>query len=133
MNRTGNADMFRMLSLAWTIEQLRTGAPPTFRRMIELATIDGAKALKLGDVTGSLTPGKSADLIMIRLGDLNDTPMTSVDRLVMWSVQPANVDTVMVAGKIVKQAGEFKIADTRQVARDAATSMKYLLQRAGPA
>jgi 5-methylthioadenosine/S-adenosylhomocysteine deaminase len=133
MNRTGNADMFRMLSLAWTIEQLRTGAAPAFRRMIELATIDGAKALKLGDVTGSLTPGKSADLIMIRQGELNDTPMTSVDRLVMWSVQPANVDTVMVAGKIIKQGGALKIADARQVASDAANSMKYLLQRAGPA
>jgi 5-methylthioadenosine/S-adenosylhomocysteine deaminase len=133
MNRTGNADMFRMLSLAWTIEQLRSGAAPTFRRMIELATIDGAKALKLGDTTGSLTPGKSADLIMIRQGELNDTPATSVDRLVMWSVQPANVDTVMVAGKIVKRGGELKIADARQVARDAANSMKYLLQRAGPA
>jgi 5-methylthioadenosine/S-adenosylhomocysteine deaminase len=132
MNRTGNADMFRMLMLAWTIEQLRTGAPPTFRRMLELATIDGAKALGLGDVTGSLTPGKSADLIMIRLGELNDTPMTSPDRLVMWSVQPANVDTVMVAGNIVKRGGALKIADARQVAVNASNSMKYLLERARP-
>jgi len=132
MNRTGNADMFRMLMLAWTIEQLRTGAPPTFRRMLELATIDGAKALRLGDVTGSLTPGKSADLIMIRLGELNDTPMTSPDRLVMWSVQPANVDTVMVAGNIVKRGGALKIADARQVAVNASNSMKYLLERARP-
>jgi 5-methylthioadenosine/S-adenosylhomocysteine deaminase len=132
MNRTGNADMFRMLTLAWTIEQLRTGAPPTFRRMLELATIDGAKALRLGDVTGSLTPGKSADLIMIRLGELNDTPMTSPDRLVMWSVQPANVDTVMVAGNVVKRGGALKIADARQVALNASNSMKYLLERARP-
>jgi 5-methylthioadenosine/S-adenosylhomocysteine deaminase len=133
MNRTGNADMFRMLMLAWTIEQLRTGAPPTFRRMIELATIDGARALKLGDITGSLTPGKSADLIMIRLDQLNDSPMTSPDRLVMWSVQPANIDTVVVAGNIVKRGGEIKIADARQVASNASNSMKYLLDRAGPA
>jgi 5-methylthioadenosine/S-adenosylhomocysteine deaminase len=132
MNRTGNADMFRMLTLAWTIEQLRTGAPPTFRRMLELATIDGAKALRLGDVTGSLTPGKSADLIMIRLGELNDTPLTSPDRLVMWSVQPANVDTVMLTGNIVKRGGALKVADARQVALNAANSMKYLLERARP-
>ena len=133
MNRTGNADMFRLLTLAWTIEQLRTGTPPTFRRMLELATIEGARALRLGDVSGSLTPGKSADLIAIRLNELNDTPMTSPDRLVMWSAQPANVDTVVVAGKIVKRGGELKVADARQVALDASNSMKYLLQRAGPA
>jgi cytosine/adenosine deaminase-related metal-dependent hydrolase len=130
MNRTGNADMFRMLTLAWTIEQLRTGAPPPFRRMIELATIDGAKALKLGSVTGSLTPGKSADVIAIRLGELNDAPVTSPDRVVMWSVQPANVDTVMVAGRIVKRAGAFTAADAQRVARDASASMMYLLDRA---
>jgi hypothetical protein len=53
--------------------------------------------------------------------------------LVMWSVQPANVDTVMVAGKIVKRGGEWKIADAQRVARDASASMKYLLERAGPA
>jgi 5-methylthioadenosine/S-adenosylhomocysteine deaminase len=133
MNRTGNADMFRMLMLAWTIEQLRTGAPPTFRRMIELATIDGARALQLGDITGSLSPGKSADLIMIRLDQLNDTPMTSADRLVMWSVQPANIDTIVVAGNIVKRGGELKVADARQAAQNASNSMKYLLERAGPA
>jgi cytosine/adenosine deaminase-related metal-dependent hydrolase len=133
MNRTGNADMFRMMTLAWTIEQMRTGAAPSFRRMIEFATIEGARALKLGDVTGSLTPGKSADLIAIRLGELNDTPLTSPDRLVMWSVQPSNVDTVMVAGRIVKRAGELKIADAQRVARDASASMKYLMERAGPA
>ena len=51
----------------------------------------------------------------------------------MWSVQPANVDTVMVAGKIVKRGGEWKIADAQRVARDASASMKYLLERAGPA
>jgi cytosine/adenosine deaminase-related metal-dependent hydrolase len=101
--------------------------------MIELATIDGARALRLGDVTGSLTPGKSADLIMIRLDQLNDSPMTSPDRLVMWSVQPANIDTVVVAGNIVKRGGEIKIADARQVASNASNSMKYLLDRAGPA
>jgi predicted amidohydrolase YtcJ len=44
--------------------------------MLGLATIDGAKALILGDVTGSLTPGKSADIIMVCIDHLNTTPLT---------------------------------------------------------
>jgi 5-methylthioadenosine/S-adenosylhomocysteine deaminase len=51
----------------------RTGAPLRLkpRRLVELATIEGAKLLGLGDKTGSLTPGKRADLIMIRTTNLN--------------------------------------------------------------
>lgn len=130
LNGSGNADMFRTLMLAWVIEQSRNGAPPTFRRMIELATIEGARALGMGEVTGSLTPGKSADLIMIKLDQPNVSPMTSVDRTVIWAVQPANVDTVMVAGRIVKRGGIFRAADARKVAENGARSMKYLLERA---
>jgi cytosine/adenosine deaminase-related metal-dependent hydrolase len=133
MNRSGNADLFRTMVVAWTVEQLRTGQAPTFRRMLELATIEGAKALNMGDVTGSLTPGKSADLIAIRLDQPNVTPMTAAERLVMWSVQPANVDTVMVAGRIVKRGGEMRAADARKVAADAGKSMKYLLEKASMA
>ena len=44
------------------------------RRLVELATIEGAKLLGLADKTGSLTPGKRADLIMIRTTDLNMVP-----------------------------------------------------------
>jgi hypothetical protein len=44
--------------------------------MLGLATIDGAKAHNLGDVTGSLTPGKSADIIMVRIDQLNTAPLT---------------------------------------------------------
>jgi cytosine/adenosine deaminase-related metal-dependent hydrolase len=133
MNRSGNADLFRTMVIAWTVEQLRTGQAPTFRRMLELATIEGAKALNMGEVTGSLTPGKSADLIAIRLDQPNVTPMTAAERLVMWSVQPANVDTVMVAGRIVKRGGEMRVADARKVAADAGKSMKYLLEKASVA
>ena len=72
-----NADFFNVMrALMWSDWQ-RTGAPLRLkpRRLVELATIEGAKLLGLADKTGSLTPGKRADLIMIRTTDLNMAPV----------------------------------------------------------
>ena len=131
MNRTGNADFFRMLVLASNIEHLRTGTGLTAHRALELVTIDGARALGLGDLTGSLTPGKRADLIMIRTDELNMTPTVSPERAVVNSARPENVDTVMVNGRVVKSRGTLIVADARRVGEDAARSLKAILQRAG--
>ena len=129
MNRTGNADMFRTLQFASNVEHLRTGTGITHKRALELGTIDGARALGLGEVTGSLTPGKRADLIMIRTDDLNMAPSVSPERAVVMSAGPANVDTVMVGGRIVKRKGELVVGDARQIARDAAASLAGILER----
>jgi 5-methylthioadenosine/S-adenosylhomocysteine deaminase len=131
MNRTGNADFFRMLVLASNIEHLRTGAGLGAHRALELVTIDGARALGLGDMTGSLTPGKRADLILIRTDALNMTPMVSPERAVVNSARPESVDTVMVNGRVVKSRGVLTAADARRVVEDAARSLKAILQRAG--
>ena len=72
-----NADFFNVMrALMWSDWQ-RTGAPLRLkpRRLVELATIEGAKLLGLADKTGSLTPGKRADLIMIRTTDINMAPV----------------------------------------------------------
>ncbi|MEL0254221.1 MAG: amidohydrolase family protein, partial [Novosphingobium sp.] len=74
-----------------------------------LATVNGAHVLGLGAVTGTLTPGKRADLIMVRTDDINMLPVEESDaafQLVQHG-QVANVDTVMVDGKILKRAGKL--------------------------
>jgi cytosine/adenosine deaminase-related metal-dependent hydrolase len=78
-----------------------------FYEVIEMATINGARALGLGDVTGSLTPGKRADLILIRTTDLNIAPLAQIETTVVLSATPANVDTVMVDGRILKRHGRL--------------------------
>ena len=50
--------------------------PLTSKRLVQLATLDGAVDLGIADRTGSLTPGKRADLILVRTGDINIAPMS---------------------------------------------------------
>ena len=70
--------------------------PLSFCEVIEMATINGARALGISDVTGSLTPGKRADLILIRTNDLNIAPLANIETTVVQSATPENVDTVVV-------------------------------------
>jgi cytosine/adenosine deaminase-related metal-dependent hydrolase len=87
------------------------------RRALEWITIDGARALNMEHKIGSLTPGKQADLIMIRTGDLNLFPCRNPAETVLFQANSANVDTVLVAGKAVKRAGQLLYPDlTRKMA-----------------
>ena len=70
------------------------------------ATINGAKALMLDHKIGSLTPGKQADLLLLRGSDLNLFPVHDP----VYAIEMAhagNVDTVMIAGQVKKQAGKL--------------------------
>ena len=81
------------------------------RRALEWITIDGARALGMEHRIGSLTPGKQADLILIRTGDLNVFPSHDPIETVLFQSNSSNVDTVMVAGKQVKRAGKLLYPD----------------------
>jgi cytosine/adenosine deaminase-related metal-dependent hydrolase len=94
----------------------------TFREVIEMATLNGAKALGLGDVTGSISVGKRADIILIRGNDINVAPVADIEASVVQSATPANVDTVMVDGKIVKRGGKLVAYDVEKVVREAKAS-----------
>lgn len=77
------------------------------RDVLEAATIEGARALRLHEEVGSLTPGKRADVITIRTDDVNTTPAHDPVATVILHAQPANVDTVFVDGEPVKVDGEL--------------------------
>jgi 5-methylthioadenosine/S-adenosylhomocysteine deaminase len=90
----GNADMFSIMRLMLQLNHLRSmdvmEVQP--RRILELATIDGAKDLGIADRVGSLTPGKRADLILVRTNDLNVAPFVNPALLLAQQAQPYNVD-----------------------------------------
>ena len=110
------------------------GLPPVgFREVIEMATINGAKALGLGEVTGSLTVGKRADIILIRGNDINVAPVANIETTVVQSATPANVDTVLVDGRIVKRGGRLVAYDVDKVVRDAKASALRIRTAAGGA
>jgi cytosine/adenosine deaminase-related metal-dependent hydrolase len=106
-------NMFENMRFTWNMcipwkETETENLPPLgFVETIEMGTINGAHALGLGDVTGSLTPGKRADLILIRTNDVNIAPLAQIEATVVLSATPANVDSVMVDGHFVKRHGKL--------------------------
>ncbi len=81
--------------------------PVSVRDILAAATINGAKVAGLDHRTGSLTPGKQADLILIRTSDINLYPSNNAIGTVVHAAERSNVDTVMVAGRIRKAGGRL--------------------------
>lgn len=100
------------------------------RDALEMATIDGARAMGLDSRIGSLTPGKQADLIAIRTDSAVRGPPADPAEAVALQSTRADVETVIVAGKIVKRAGELLVADPERIARIGAESRSHVLRGA---
>jgi cytosine/adenosine deaminase-related metal-dependent hydrolase len=98
------------------------------REVLEFATIEGARVCGLGDRTGSLTPGKQADVVVLRCDHTNTYPVIDPVSTVVHQADTRNVDTVVVAGRILKRGGELVSADLRAARDRAASSLEHLLQ-----
>ena len=132
----GGADLFanmRLLALTESgARKAETAVAP--RRILELATIEAARSIGMDEQVGSITPGKRADLILLDPRALNmaiagdDDPYS----LIVYSATPANVDTVIVDGLVLKRGGRLLDVDIRRVLRDAHDSIEAILERAGP-
>ena len=81
--------------------------PLTCRQALEWATINGAKMAGLDHRTGSLKPGKQADIILLRAGDLNMFPVHDPVASAVMQGGVANVDTVLIAGRVMKRGGKL--------------------------
>ncbi len=128
-----SADMFsamRILHKA-TTNRLGQATGLTHRRIVELATLEGAKSLGLGDRVGSLTPGKRADVILVNRIDPNMAQPGDPATQLVGLAQPANVDTVMVDGRILHWRGRLVDFDVERTVRDAQQSAAAISARAG--
>lgn len=125
---SANADFFScMRALLWSHKQrFGGGTPLSARRLLELATLDGARDLGLADRIGSLTPGKRADLILVRTTDPNIAPVIDPAHALVYSGQPVNVDTVIVDGRALVRHGSYTELDPRAVVREATESVHRL-------
>jgi 5-methylthioadenosine/S-adenosylhomocysteine deaminase len=128
----GNANMFAVLKLFQLIEagRKKDELAISARKLLELATIDGARALGLEKIVGSITPGKKADLILINPDALNmglfvDDPA----HLIVEAASPENVDTVIVDGNILKSGGKLTRLDAADVIAAAKTSNANIVRR----
>ncbi len=129
-----SADMFGTMRSLLDVEngrlQKRALNP---RQAIEMATIDGARDLGIADKVGSVTPGKRADLLMVRLDDVNMSSLGQANwaAMVVRHAQPSNIDTVIVDGRILKRNGKLTALDWGRIKHEASVSSAELMQRAG--
>ena len=125
-------DYFQCMRILYALQLHRFGQkmPLTTKRLVQLATLDGAVDLGIAERTGSLTPGKRADLILVRTTDINIAPLSDPYEALVTYAQPRNVDTVIVDGRILLRAGRFTALDHAAVSRDAAETTAVLNQRA---
>jgi 5-methylthioadenosine/S-adenosylhomocysteine deaminase len=129
---SGNCDMFGIMKIVQNIENGRAESEFKLpaRRVVELATIEGARSLGLSDRIGSIEKGKRADLILVNTRDINMGPFTDPAYMLVDSAQPWNVDTVMVDGRILKRNGKLTAIDTGALMAEAGKASREVRDRA---
>ena len=128
----GNASLFQVMKLFQLVEcgRLQQETAISARRLLELATLEGARSIGMDGTIGSLEPGKRADLIMLSTDTLNMGSLVSNPaHLLVEAAQPVNVDTVIIDGRVLKHAGRMVAVDQERVIRSAADSIKGVLAR----
>ncbi len=103
----------------------------THRDVLEFATIDGARACALDHKIGSITPGKQADIILLRTDQVNVAPVVDPVATVVISADTSNIDTVFVAGQIVKHNGRLTRVDLPRLLDRLDGARDHLLSNAG--
>ena len=129
-------DTFHEMSLAAGVARaLDPERPLSAREVLSLATCDGARALGLGDVTGSIEAGKQADVIVVDGSALHHEPHAERDPYVtlVHAARAADVRLTMVAGRALYRDGAWATLDAARAVADARAEARGLLRRAGTA
>jgi 5-methylthioadenosine/S-adenosylhomocysteine deaminase len=125
-------DMFTEMRTAALLQKVINGttALPA-RRALELATIDGARALGLETEIGSLEEGKRADVIVVNLKSLHSTPRPpDIVSSIVYSCIASDVKTTIIDGMVVMRNRELLTLDETEVIRDADREAAALSKRA---
>jgi 5-methylthioadenosine/S-adenosylhomocysteine deaminase len=133
MAAADTADFFNVMRVTMGIERARADDGKAYqpREVLRQATVDGARVLGLGEVTGALRPGLAADVILIRATDLNMAPLNVLDGQVVLAAQPANVDTVFIDGVVRKRHGDLVGLDRAALVDDVTAAVADLKDRVG--
>jgi len=98
--------------------------------VVEMATIDGARALHMEKEIGSLEAGKKADLVLMGLDAPNAVPMYDVYAQIAYSLKGGDVETVVIGGRVVMRDRKLLTIDEPRVlekAREYGKSVKASL------
>jgi cytosine/adenosine deaminase-related metal-dependent hydrolase len=102
----------------------------TCRDVLEFATIEGARACGLDHKIGSLTPGKRADVILVRADTYGMTPLNYPAGQFVYNAHPGLVETILVDGVVVKRDGRLLTADLQRVRQLAIDARDDIMRRA---
>jgi 5-methylthioadenosine/S-adenosylhomocysteine deaminase len=102
----------------------------TCQDVLEFATMEGARANGLDHKVGSLTPGKEADILLVRADSLAMRPLNNPAAALVYSGHAGMVDTILVKGQVVKRDGRLTHLDPRKVRELAETTRDYLFEQA---
>lgn len=133
MAASDNSDYFAVLRATLLVPRGQHGDATVYQpdQVLRHGTIDGARALGIGGLTGSLTPGKRADVIVLRATDLNLAPINVADGQVVLAAQPRNVEHVWIDGVQRKRDGELVDVDADALVANARAAVAGLSERIG--
>jgi cytosine/adenosine deaminase-related metal-dependent hydrolase/ribose/xylose/arabinose/galactoside ABC-type transport system permease subunit len=128
-------DMFNQMRTVLALQRATASAegktPVSTRDVLAYATVEGARANGLDSKVGTLTPGKQADLILLRTDRINVTPLNDAATAVVTGMDTGNVDTVLIAGRVMKRHGKLLHVDWPAVRRMAAESRDFVVAKSG--
>ncbi|MGJ0845114.1 amidohydrolase [Tissierella praeacuta] len=126
-----NLNMFEEINLAAIINKavnLNAISVPAISAL-EMATVNGAKALGWNEEIGSIEVGKKADIVLIDIDKPHLYPHHNIISSLAYSVQASDVDTVLVDGKIIMEKREVKTLDVEKIKFMAEKHAKDLITR----
>jgi cytosine/adenosine deaminase-related metal-dependent hydrolase len=100
------------------------------RRVLELLTLEGARGVGLDAITGSLTPGKRADLLLVRSDAPATAPPLDAIGAVIWQASAGEIETVFVDGVAVKRGGRLTHPQAEAAFARAAERAAIMAERA---
>jgi 5-methylthioadenosine/S-adenosylhomocysteine deaminase len=134
-----NLDMFEEMKFASLLQKVSTLDPTTGDPwdVLNMATLSGARALGLGSITGSLEPGKRADVITVDLRRLHTTPVLHGEDFnaaahLVFSSSGADVDHVWVDGRLLVEGGRVLSVDVEEVRKRGQAAAEELFERRAP-
>lgn len=107
-----NLNLFKHMSYVDLLQKGIYKDPTIFSSydVLKIATINGAKALGLGNLVGSITPGKKADIIIIDLDSTETYPSPDLITNIVHNVDASNIDTTIINGKILMENHQIKLS-----------------------
>ena len=114
---TTTLDMFEEMKTAAYLQKVNTMEPTSIKAydILKMATIEGAKVLGLEDSIGTIEAGKKADLIFIKTDKIHLCPENDICTNLVYSANGADVDTVMIDGKVIMQNRKMIDINEREI------------------